>query len=103
MSSTEDHQIPLSFLDNDDVLSRIKGQYEPDSFFKLILDDPDHYCNLDEQDGYIRLHSKERTVLCIPNILIEGRSVGEHLIEQAHSVLAHLGMHKTLAYLHNHL
>ena len=103
MSSAEDHQILLSFLDDDDILSWIKGQYEQDSFFKLILDNLDHYRNFDEQDGYVRLRSKERTALCIPNILIEGRSVRERLIEQAHSVLAHLGTHKTLAYLRNHL
>ena len=98
-------QIPLTFLDNDNLLGKIKNNYGKDSFFKLILDDSDasHYRNFEECDGYIQLRSKERTALCIPNVMVDGRSVREWLIEQAHSLLAHPGTSKTLAYLRDHL
>ena len=39
----------------------------------------------------------------MPDILIDGRKARERLITQAHSVLAHLGTVKTLAYLHDHV
>lgn len=38
-------------------------------------------------------------LLCIPDIKIDGRSVCELCISQAHSILAHLGSRKTIAYL----
>jgi hypothetical protein len=61
------------------------------------------YRNFEEQDGYIRLKTKERSAICVPDILIDGRKAQECLITQAHSVLAHLGTLKTLAYLHDHV
>jgi hypothetical protein len=39
----------------------------------------------------------------MPDILIDGRKARERLITQAHSVLAHLGTVKTLAYLRDHV
>jgi hypothetical protein len=81
------------------MLSELKNRYDQDSFFRLILEAPEHYHNFEVQDGYIRLQSKEGTTLCIPKIVIDERSVRERLIEQAHSLLAHLGTSKTLTYM----
>ena len=46
-------QIPLTFLDEDDLLSNIKNHYDQDSFFRLILEESKHYRNFEVQDGYI--------------------------------------------------
>ena len=98
-----EREFPLTFLDEDNIVGEIKGQYDQDSFFKLILEAPEHYCNFEVRDGYIRLRTKEHSVLCIPKLVIDGRNVREHLIEQVHSLLAHLGTAKTLTYLREHL
>jgi hypothetical protein len=90
-------------LDNDDLISKIKGQYVQDSFFKLILEAPERYHNFEVTDGYVRLQTKDRAALCIPGITIEGRNLREHLIEQAHSLLTHLRPTKMLMYLKDHL
>ena len=95
--------IPLDFLDKDEVLSKVKGRYAEDPFFKMILDSPQTYRNFEERDGYICLRTKERNTICIPDILIDERKARERLITQAHSVLAHLGTTKTLTYLRDHV
>jgi hypothetical protein len=38
-------------------------------------------------------------VLCVPKVLINGRSACEIIIPKAHSLLAHLGAAKTISYL----
>ncbi len=42
-------------------------------------------------------------LLCIPDYVHKGRSVKEIVIDEAHSLLAHLGTRKTLAYLRDHV
>ena len=103
-ANDERHEnVLLTFLDNDNLMSKIKGQYVQDSFFKLILEVPERYHNFKVMDGYVQLQTKDQATLCIPGITIEGRNLREHLIEQAHSLLAHLGPTKTLMYLKDHL
>ena len=94
---------PMAFLDVDGLLGKAKNQYGNNSFFRVILEKPKHYQNFEMSDGYIRLKTKERTTICVLNTQVEGRNICEQLIEQAHSLLAHLGTTKTLAYLREHL
>ena len=98
----EQGEIPLSFLDEDDTLARVKDHYKGDPFFKMILDSLKTYHNFEQRDGYIVLKSQDRSVICIPDVMVDGRKAREHLIVQVHSVLAHLGAVKTLAYLRDH-
>jgi hypothetical protein len=35
--------IPLTFLDNNETLSKVKSRYNEDSFFKMIMDSPKTY------------------------------------------------------------
>src|SRR5262245_58477619 len=42
-------------------------------------------------------------MLCVPRVTIEGRSTQEIMIAHAHSLLAHLGSSKTLAYLRDYV
>ena len=52
-STEREKRIPLTFLDKDDLLSNIKNHYDQDSFFRLILEESEHYRNFEVQDGYI--------------------------------------------------
>jgi len=51
------------------------------------------------ENGLVYLKEKETKVLCIPKVMIKGRSAQEIIISEAHSMLAHLGASKTLEYL----
>ena len=90
-------EILLTFLDEDDTLARIKDHYKGDPFFKMILDSLETYHNFEQRNGYIVLKSQDQSVICIPDVMVDGRKVRERLIAQAHSLLAHLGAAKTLA------
>lgn len=77
----------------------LKHRYNEDDFFKLILEQPSHYKNFYVENGLVFRREGVRYLLCIPKILINGRSAREIVIEHAHSILAHLGARKTLLYL----
>ena len=63
---------PMAFLDADGLLGKAKNQYGNNSFFRIILEKPEHYWNFEMSDGYIRLKTKECTAICIPNTQVEG-------------------------------
>ena len=102
-SNAAEHQrarIPTTYPHEEELLSQIKGQYHRDPFYKKILDSPREFKNFETKgDGYIRMKLVDRTVLCIPNIQEDERRLQEIVIDEAHSLLAHLGPKKTLTYL----
>jgi transposase InsO family protein len=81
----------------------LKGRYSDDKFFKTIVESLKEHKNFELNDGLLFLKSAHRKLLCIPNILIEGRNAQEIIISHAHSLLAHLGTHKTIAYLRDNV
>ena len=54
-------------------------------------------------DQLVYLKESDKRILCIPKVIIQGRSTWEIVISEAHSLLAHLGTNKTLDYLCNHI
>ena len=62
--------------------------------FKAILNKPHDYRNFTVENNLIFLKSGQSKVLCIPKVLIDGRSAPEIIISEAHSLLAHLGASK---------
>ena len=82
-----------------DILSELPGKYVSDPFFRAILDKPREFRNFEVKDQLIYLKESGKHVLCIPKINIQGRSLHELVISEAHSMLAHLGSSKTLDYL----
>lgn len=87
-----------------DIPRVIKGQYSNDSFFKLVLQNPKHYKNMEIENGLIYMKQEGNTrVLTIPEGYFAGRSVRELVIAEAHTMLAHLGASKTLEYLREHV
>jgi hypothetical protein len=89
----------LTGNDNQPLPTCLKDRYQQDKFFQLVLDKPKEYKNFLVEDGLIFRREGESRILCIPDIKIDGRSARELVIEQAHSILAHLGTRKTLTYL----
>lgn len=89
--------------DGIDLTLALKGQYEGDPFFKTILEAPKNYRNFRVEGGLVFLQEREKVLLCIPDIRVEGRSAREIVIAHAHSLLAHLGSYKTLCLLRDHV
>ena len=77
----------------------LKGRYEEDPLFKHILDNPSNFTNFEIKDGLVFFRSEGLSRLAIPDVKINGQSVRENVIRQAHSILAHLGGTKTTTYL----
>ena len=77
----------------------LRNQYSQDSFFKHLIEKPQQFKNFVVINGLMYLRSGGRNLLCIPKVLIKGNSAREIVISEAHSLLAHLGTHKTLTYL----
>jgi len=86
-----------------DLAVELQGQYKNDQFFKKIIENPTQFRNFMIEDGLMYLRSEGKKLLCIPKITIKGSSAREIVISEAHSLLAHLGTHKTLAYLRDHV
>ena len=97
-------RIPVTYPHEEGLLQQIKGKYIRDPFYKKILDSPRDFKNFEAtNDGYIRLKLNDRKVLCILNIQEGKRCLQETIIDQAHSLLAHLGPKKTLTYLREYV
>jgi hypothetical protein len=86
-----------------DLLEELQGKYSSDVFFKSILERPTKFRNFEIEEQLIYLKEEHRRVLCILKVVIQGRSARELVISEAHSMLAHLGLSKTLDYLREHV
>ena len=86
-----------------DLLTEIRGKYEFDPAFQPIIAKPKDFRNFEVNDQLIYLKTSEKKVLCIPKVVIQGRSAREIVVSEAHSMLAHLGASKTLDYLRDHV
>lgn len=81
----------------------IRDRYEEDPFFGDILTNPKRYKNFRVENGLVTLLETGHELLCIPDIRINGCSAREIVISHAHSLLAHLGPHKTSSLLRDHV
>ncbi|KAJ3999606.1 hypothetical protein F5050DRAFT_1534610, partial [Lentinula boryana] len=86
-----------------DVIEAVRGKYMSDPDFRTVMEKPKEFQNFVAQDGILHIKLENWTLLCIPRILIEEKSIRELIIDEAHSLLAHLGPRKTLAYLREHV
>ncbi|KAF9441264.1 hypothetical protein P691DRAFT_622124, partial [Macrolepiota fuliginosa MF-IS2] len=82
--------------DGINILSEIQGKYAQDSFFRDIMENPKEFKNFSVRNELIYLKENDAECLCVPKVLVNGRNIHEVLIHEAHSLLAHLGPHKTL-------
>ncbi|EIW52096.1 uncharacterized protein TRAVEDRAFT_79503, partial [Trametes versicolor FP-101664 SS1] len=77
----------------------LRGRYTEDAFFRKISAEPAQFPHFQSVDGLIYKKDDGAYRLCIPDVLFGSRRLREVIIRQAHSILAHLGTKKTLAYL----
>ncbi|OSC99263.1 hypothetical protein PYCCODRAFT_1373439, partial [Trametes coccinea BRFM310] len=96
----------LSYVESSEGIhlqEELRHRYGEDSFFASILQNPAQFKNFRIEKGLVMLveHNQER--LCIPDIRINERSARELVIAHAHSLLAHLGPHKTASLLRDHV
>ena len=77
----------------------LKGRYKEDPMFKPILENPSNFTNFEIKNDLIFFRSEGVTRLAIPDVKVNGQSIREVIIRQGHSILAHLGGHKTVIYL----
>ena len=59
--------------------------------------------NFEVDKGWIYLKERNKRLLCIPDVWIGQRKARELAISEAHSLLAHLGSSKTVAYLRDYV
>jgi hypothetical protein len=86
-----------------DLLTELHEKYHLDSAYQAILAKPSDFRNFEVKNQVVYLKKPEKRILCIPKVLIQGRSAREIVISEAHSMLAHLGASKTLDYLRDHV
>ncbi|PBK84502.1 hypothetical protein ARMGADRAFT_943328 [Armillaria gallica] len=84
-----------------DFEKAIQHRYSDDPLFKRVVENPDHFANFEwnQDTGLLYLKKDNDRLLCIPRVLVNGRSAQEIIISEAHSILAHLGASKMLDYL----
>ncbi|KAF9441162.1 hypothetical protein P691DRAFT_640214, partial [Macrolepiota fuliginosa MF-IS2] len=82
-----------------DVVAAIRHKYMEDKVLGPIVKNPRDYQDYVYEDRLMRVKCGDTNVLCIPDVTIEGKCVQGIIIDEAHSLLAHLGTRKTLDYL----
>ena len=85
-----------------DLMAELRGKFEQDPAFQPMITRPNDFRNFEVIDQLVYLKQREKKVLCIPKITIQGHNAREVVISEAHSMLAHLGANKTLDYLRDH-
>ncbi|TFK49808.1 hypothetical protein OE88DRAFT_1632633, partial [Heliocybe sulcata] len=96
----------LEYIGDHEAISledAIRNKYSEDAFFKDILHRPKEYKNFLIDKGLIYLQLQDILVLCVPDVIVNERSVREIAISNAHVLLAHLGPQKTLDLLRDHV
>jgi hypothetical protein len=83
-----------------ELMAQLGQYYKEDNTFNKIALAPVQYADFWFDDQKLYTTSRDhKTVLCIPDALWKGRRIPEIIIDNAHSVLGHIGPDKTLKYL----
>ncbi|QRW23678.1 Pol polyprotein/retrotransposon [Rhizoctonia solani] len=77
------------------TLEELRGQYQEDRFYKLIIDNPTHFKKFELINDLIYIKENEGKALCIPDIEIEGKKLREQVIKDAHVQIGHGGAKRT--------
>lgn len=65
--------IPVTYLNKTELLKKLQGQYKKDSLMSKVLESPKEFQNFKVKDRLIRLKLKDRTILHLPDVTIDGR------------------------------
>ena len=86
----------ITFGDYDRFLDVLRSGYAADSFFRIILANPSHHRAFSIRKGLIIHHSSNNDeLLCIPDVVFEGRRAREIIIDRAHQTVGHMAKLKT--------
>lgn len=80
------------------ALDAVRKGYEKDSQVGKIFSDINEFPNYGLNNGLLYMHEHGRTYLCVLDTNIGEYNLQTLLVSHAHSLLAHLGNHKTYAY-----
>ncbi|THU91280.1 hypothetical protein K435DRAFT_608375, partial [Dendrothele bispora CBS 962.96] len=87
------------------LIEVIKKGYSKDPLIQSIILKPKEHRNFVVENNlvYLKRGNGELSLCIPPNTLLNGTSLRELLISEAHSLLAHLGYAKTSAYLRDNV
>jgi hypothetical protein len=84
----------------ENFLDKVWTGYQKDPLFSKIILEKERHTSFRENNGL--LYSRNRgghKVLCIPRVVTKDYSLMAMVIEQAHTILGHLGAQKTVDYI----
>jgi hypothetical protein len=82
------------------ILKEIGTGYTLDLLYLKVLENIDHHQSFEIIDGLLYTHNRAGTsVLCIPSVILNKQQLTEVIIAQAHEVLGHFGLQKTMDYI----
>ncbi|KAI0037345.1 hypothetical protein FA95DRAFT_1507061, partial [Auriscalpium vulgare] len=77
----------------------VRSSYALDSLFEKVITRPGDHSAFTVEHGLIYTTNRAGVrVLCIPGVVTRKRRLTERVIDQAHTVLGHLGAQKTSEY-----
>jgi hypothetical protein len=89
-------------IQSTDLLDVIRHSYMKDTVLRKIIQKPKDFQNFIVENRILYLKESD-CKLCIPEkVTVEGCTLREIIISEGHSLLAHLGATKTIAYLCDH-
>jgi len=85
------------------ILESIKHGYQKDPLFSKVLDNVGHHKNFKVlSDLLYTCNCADASVLCVLSVIHDKRQITEVVISQAHEVLGHYGLQKTVDYVRCH-
>ena len=94
----------LKLMKGLELTALVKDKYKTDALFSKLLKSPSEYKNFEvSNDGLVFIKQNDLKVLCIPDVRIEEKQLRTVIINEAHTLLAHLGPRKTADYLREHV
>ena len=83
-----------------DFLDKVRTGYQKDPLFSKIILEKESHASFRENNGLIYSRNRRgHEVLCIPRVVTKDYSLMALVIEQAHTILGHLGAQKTADYI----
>jgi hypothetical protein len=89
------------YLSEQDPLDEdIRGEYESDKMFSKVIETPSDHPDFEVKNGMIWMKNRGGDmVVCVPSAPSKDSTLHGHIIDQAHSIVGHFGLAKTVEYI----
>jgi len=85
------------------ILESIKHGYQKVLLFSKVLNNIGHHKNFEVLSDLLYTRNRaDASVLCVPSVIHDKQWITEVVISQAHEVLGHYGLQKTVDYVRHH-